>query len=62
MFDIIKFFIFKNISKTDNIKQKQEEWKKLEQAVKGLIEIGIPKYAVSEKVEDIIAKVYTKDI
>lgn len=60
-----RFISFRDVfedRELDNIKQKQEEWKKLEQAVKGLIEIGIPKYAVSEKVEDIIAKVYTKDI
>ena len=53
--------VFEN-RKLDNIKQKQEEWKKLEQVVKGLKEVGIPEYAVYEKLEGIMRKVYRKDI
>ena len=53
--------VFEN-KKLDNIKQKQEEWKKLERVVKSLNELGIPKHAVYEKINEIMIKVYTKDM
>lgn len=59
------FINFKEVfedKEIDNIKQKQEEWKKLEQVVRSLNELGIPGYAVHERLDDIIAKVYTKDM
>lgn len=48
--------------RVENVEAKLEAWKQLSKIVQTLSGFGVPENAVQDKIEDIIAKVYTKDI